>query len=282
MLRSLTLFVVVALLIAVTASTALANGAPPLTHKPIVAPRNNPSPIPHSSILDPNAINNYLQSGGLPPASVTANAAATAQGVAGQPGVLQTTTGVSSGLTLFRSATACNDFNARGQWRGELWTNYFAGWGAYAADDGFHQAKNVTFDREPVIGPGANYGGNQAALKIASNQPYEAGVMSPAIAVRRGDMIRVRVAYLIYNHGTPGRNTDYASMGIIPRLGETASYVIGVHRGEWAILEQEVQAAGNRVVVMLQGHSPDAINSNIYFDNVEIWVNGVARRNCRG
>ena len=71
-------------------------------------------------------------------------------------------------------------------------------------------------------------------------------------------------------------------MGIIPKLGERATYVMGYTRGEWAILEQEITATGSEIVVMLQGHSPDALNSNIYFDNVEIYVNGVALKNCKG
>jgi hypothetical protein len=56
---------------------------------------------------------------------------------------------------------------------------------------------------------------------------------------------------------------------------------VGYQRGEWAILAHEVQATGDQIVVMLQGHSPDAINSNIYFDNVEIYVNGSALSSCR-
>jgi hypothetical protein len=71
-------------------------------------------------------------------------------------------------------------------------------------------------------------------------------------------------------------------MGIIPNLGEPATYVLGYQRGEWAILEQEIVATGEQIVVMLQGHSPDAINSNVYFDNVEIYVNDDPRGNCRG
>ena len=273
----------VTLLLAVTASTALAApAAPPFTHKPIIAPRNSPPPIPHTSVFNPDYLYNNLQSGGLSPESATANAAADAQGVAGKPGVLKTVTDVAYGLTLYKSASVCNDFNLSDGWLGETWTNYFAGWGAFAADDGFYQAKNVTFDREAAVGPGINYGKNEASMKIASNQPYDAGVMSPAIDVKPGDMVKVRVAYLIYNHDSKGRNTDYASMGIIPKLGETATHVIGVRRGEWAVMEQEIQATGDQIVVMLQGHSPDAINSNIYFDNVEIWVNGVAVKDCKG
>ncbi len=71
-------------------------------------------------------------------------------------------------------------------------------------------------------------------------------------------------------------------MGIIPQMGAEASYVLGYHRGEWAVLEQEITAEGDQIIVMLQGHSPDVLNSNIYFDDVEIFVNGSAISNCKG
>lgn len=279
--RPLLVLTLTVLLLSLFAPVALADDGPAITIKPVVAPRRNPPPIPHSSVLNPGTIQNHLQSGGLRPESTAANSAAQAQGVAGKPGVLQTQTGIGNGIALYSSGTICNDFNRRGDWQGETWTNYYAGWGAFAADDGYYQAKNVTFDREQVVGPGNRFGPNQASMKIASNQPYEAGVMSPAFDVDPGDRVRVRVAYLIYNHEYRTRAWDYASMGIIPELGKQASYVQGYQRGEWAILEQEVEATGDQVVVMLQGHSPDALNSNIYFDNVEIYINDRAVRNCR-
>jgi hypothetical protein len=211
-----------------------------------------------------------------------AAAEAEAQGVKGKPGVLQTVTGSSNGINLYRTTNVCNDFNLYDDWQGEVWTSYFAGWGAYARADSYYKPRNVTFDREQVIGPGNKFGKNEASMKIASNQPYEAGVMSPAIDVQPGDTVMVRVKYLIYNHDTAGRTWDYVSMGIIPKLGEQASYVTGFHRGEWAVMEQEIVAQGDQIVVMLQGHSPDALNSNTYFDDVEIYVNGVALKNCKG
>lgn len=35
-----------------------------------------------------------------------------------------------------------------------------------------------------------------------------------------------------------------------------------------------------KIMVLIQGQSPAAVNSNIYFDNVKIWVDGVALKNC--
>ncbi len=242
---------------------------------PIVPPRDDPAPIPHTDVLDP------VPSRSDPLARTASNAAAR-QDLEGKPGVLQTETGVGAGITLYDHPDTCANFNSNGQWDGDLWTMTFAGWGLYARDDGFFQAKNVTFDRELVVGPGDNYNrSSQASMKIASFQPYEAGVMSPPIPAPAGRTVRVEVNYLIYNHGQEAESLDYASMGIIPALGEQASYVYGYQRGEWAVLEQEIEARGEEIVVMLQGHSPAALNSNIYFDNVRVYVNDRPRGNCR-
>ena len=280
--RALFVLMGITLLLAMTATTVLADGAgPAITIKPVMAPRNAPPPIPHTTVLDRGAIEGYI-AWDLRPQSVAANSAASAQGVSGKRGVLQTATSVATGINLNNPGNVCNDFNTGSSWQGEVWTSYFAGWGAFAADDGYYQAKNVTFDREQVVGPGNKFGKNEASMKIASNQPYDAGVMSPAIGVEPGDTVLVRVAYLIFNHDTKGRNYDYASMGIIPKLGENAAYVNGYQRGEWAILENEVQTTGDEIVVMLQGHSPDSLNSNIYFDNVQIYINDKALADCKG
>lgn len=248
----------------------------------VKAPRNSPSPIPHTDVLQPGVIPNFLEAEGFLPQAREAGAAAQTQAVAGKPGVLQTSSDIASGLTLFDVPTACADFDRESRWDGEVWTMRFAQWGPFAADDGYFQAKNVTFDRELSVGPGVNFDeSREASLKIASNQPYDAGVMSPPFNVRQGRTIRVRVNYLIYNHGQQAESLDYASMAIIPKLGEPGQYVFGYQRGQWGVLEQEVVATGDQFVVMLQGHSPAALNSNIYFDNVEIYVNDRRDSNCR-
>jgi hypothetical protein len=262
---------------------ALTSDAPPLTIVPVVAPRKNPPPIPHSDVLDPNTIQDFLQSDALNEQYREAAASAEAQDLEGEPGVLDTTTGISAGLTLYDVPEACSDFDRRSAWEGEVWTMYFDGWGNFAADDGYYQAKNVTFDRELSVGPGSNWdSSSQSSVKIASNQPYEAGIMSPPIEVRPGRMVLVRARYLIYNHGQEADSLDYASMGIITELGKPATYVTGYRRGEWAIMELEVEAVTEQIIVMLQAHSPAALNSNIYFDNVEIYRNDGNRvSNCR-
>jgi len=278
--RSIIVVFLTLILVLLPFSTALAR-EPNFTFKEIRPLRNDPPPIPHSSVLDPGVIEGFVQNE-IRPASLAAATAANGQGTAGEPGVLDTITDVANGLYLYPDGNACNDFNLEDGWQGTVWTSYFAGWGTFAADDGYFQAKNVTFDREQVIGPGNDFGPDSASMKIASNQPYDAGVMSPAISVSPGDTVMVRAHYLIYNHDTEGRNWDYASMGIITAEGATAHYVNGYVRGQWAVMEEEVIAEDDNIIIMLQGHSPDALNSNIYFDNVEVYINGTALANCKG
>src|SRR5690554_3084398 len=116
----------VLILLSQLATPALAGGPPPmkagdqpaadkaappiLTFKPVLAPRNNPAPIPHTDLVDPGATD-------LRPHNLAAAEAAAKQGTSGKPGVLQTVTEVSSGLTLFEPEDrVCNDFNSRSVW----------------------------------------------------------------------------------------------------------------------------------------------------------------------
>lgn len=279
--RPLMVAALVLLMLLLSVSSALAQG-PPFTHVRVIPPRTDPPPIPHTDVLEPAVTLNYVQEQGRPE-SMTALQVSRSQGVSGKPGVLKTITPISNGIYLYPSSHVCNDFNKEGNWRGEVWTSYFGGWGTFAADDGYYQAKNVTFDREQVIGPGNDFGDNSASMKIASNQPYDAGVMSPQFSVEPGDAVRVVVKYLIYNHDDQdGSNYDYASLGVIPAPGAKAEYVLGYHRGEWDEMHIDLIASGESIQVMLQGYSPMTLNSNIYFDDVEIYVNGMPLANCKG
>ena len=286
--QTMTSLLLVAILVGLSVTPALAHltddrSSSSLPYTIVRPPRVDPPAIPHTDIIEPTYLyNDNVGSGNLPAQSAIAKEQADYQGVSGEPGVLQTKTDIGEGLTLHREGNICNDFNSDDYWNGTTWTDYFAGWGPFAADDGLYQAKNVTFDQERNVGPGEKYGPNQASMKIASNQPYDAGVMSPAIIVKPGDLVDVRVKYLIYNHDTEGRNYDYASMGIIPAIGQQATHTQGYVRGQWTAMSLTTRATGDRIVVMLQGHSPDNINSNIYFDDVEVYINSVPLADCRG
>jgi hypothetical protein len=250
----------------------------------IKGPRLSPPPIPHSA-LDPAVVYNSLNN--LPVSSIEANAAdgGRRQEDPGR-GIRQTSTSIGFGLLLYSSPNVCNDFNPQAGWGAynattDVWTDWYAGWGPFAIDNGLYQAKNVTFSMERSVGPGNQYGDNQHSAKIASNQPYAAGFGSPVIHVPdgyQGGKVLVSVKYLIWDHDTGGTfssdgwDYDWASMGIKPgAYGNVAVYVNGYVRGEWAELTNTVELGhADTVMVLIQGQSPALLNSNIYFDDVKI------------
>jgi hypothetical protein len=295
--RSFRIIFAVALIVALILPASVASAQtgpsvpPPIA---ITGPRLSPPAIPHSSVLDPYTVYNFLAGPGVPVQSLEANAADGGRLQEGQGrGIRQTSTGISFGILLYDQPNVCNDFNANGSYastlvKSDIWSDWYGGWAPFAIDDGYYQAKNTTFSRERVVGPGSKYndekspGADQNSVKIASNQPYAGGFGSPRIAVPEGygdGQVMVTVDYLIWDHdsggkfgGPDGWDYDWASMGIKAGAdSETATYVNGYVRGEWAVLTYTLPLGGAKdVMVLLQGQSPGNFNSNIYFDNVQI------------
>ncbi len=279
------LVIVLAVLVGLVSFSGVAAAAGHLPPVPIQPPRD-PLPIPNSGVLSPTSIYNDLIVPALPASSMEADKFE----LSGQPGILKKVTNLANGTTLnYMNAPrpqACVDFNMGSRWEGDLFTNYYMGWGPFAVDDGgFYRARNVVFSRESVVGPGRNYGSGYS-LKISSTQPYAAGYGSPVISVKPGAQVMVKVRYLIYNHGNIAANNqwayDWASLGVKPdAYGDVAIYVNGYVRGEWAEMVNTVTAGSSgKIMVLLQAHSPAALNSNIYFDDVEIWVDGEPLDRC--
>lgn len=255
---------------------------------PVVGPRLTPPAIPHTSVL-----NTYTIYNAAPKPCQLCEAAAWYKN---QPyyksgaGILPTVTNLGNGVHLNPTPVACNTFNATDLWaakraKSDVWTDSYAGWLPFAVDDGYRQAKNTTFSMERVVGPGNNYGKGYS-VKIAGNQPYAGGFGSPIIKAPPGANVTVTVKYLIWDYiqaVDPGQKVkDWASMGVKPdAYGEEAVYVNGYHRGEWAELSNTfVVGPSGQVMVLLQGESFGAVNSNIYFDDVTISVNGEYLKDC--
>jgi len=260
----------------------------------ITGPRLKPPAIPHSSVVSPATTYNWVIAGNVPQA-LEANAAdgGKTQSAVGR-GVKQTQTGISNGILLYATPNVCNNFNAHGSYaavnvKSDVWSDWYGGWGPFAIDNGYYQAKNVTFSMERVVGPGSNYNdtkssgnGETAAVKIGSHEPYAGGFGSPIIPVPeeyQHGTVTVSVKYLIWDHdqggkqgGTDGFDWDWASLGVKPgAAGENAYYVNGYVRGEWAELTQTVELGGAAdTMVLIQGQSPSVLNSNIYFDDIKI------------
>lgn len=267
----------------------------------IIAPRLSPPPIPHSMVLNPYTIyNNLLTPDKLPVPSQEASAADGGRSQEapgrfvrqnGNQAVVIDGRDAARGLTLYPQDSVCNSFDKGKQWaskapasatpRADIWSDWYGGWAPFAVDEGLYQAKNLTFSLERSVGPGKNYGSGYSA-KIASNQPYAGGFGSPMIKVAPHSEVTVKANYLIADHDHHGMDYDWASMGVKPdATGEVASYVNGYVRGEWAQLEHTVWAGPTGyVMVLLQGQSPGALNSNIYFDDVRISVNDKYLSKC--
>jgi hypothetical protein len=260
----------------------------------ITGPRLKPPAIPHSSVVNPAVTYNWVAAGNVPPA-LEANAAnAGALQSAPGRGINQNQTGLGNGILLYATPNVCANFNSHGQFKAvnnqsDIWSDWPTGWGPFAIDNGYYQAKNVTFSMERVVGPGSNYNdtlsagnGEQSSVKIASHEPYAAGYGSPIIPVPADyawGTVTVSAKYLIWDHdqggkagGPDGNDWDWASLGVKPgAAGDQAYYVNGYVRGQWAELTQTVELgdAGD-VMVLIQGQSPSVLNSNIYFDDIKI------------
>lgn len=249
---------------------------------PITGPRLTPPAIPHTSVILPATIyNRQPKPVQLAEATTTYDAQPYYEPGAG---VMKTVTPWSKGITLYPTATACNNFNSK-DWaakdnnppKADVWSDWYGGWGPFAVNDGFFQAKNTTFSMERTIGPGTLKDGGYA-IKIASTEPYAGGFASPMIKVPAGANVTVTVKYLIWDYvqadKAGSKIMDWASMGVkADAASADAVYVNGYVRGEWAVMESSVVAGpSGHIMVMLQGESEGNVNSNIYFDDVQIKV----------
>jgi hypothetical protein len=266
----------------------LAETQPP--PQPVSGPRQEPAPVPNTAVINGDQLYNDLVYPDLPLAAQQADIAdgGRHQHQPGQ-GVSDVATRLGSGLTLQATSQVCNDFNQRSRWASQgahpsdLWSDHYAGWGAFAQDDGhFYRANNVIFSFEQTVGPGRKAGAEQYAAKIASGQPYAAGFGSPLLAVTPGATVVVTVKYLIFDHDTAGQDFDWVSLGLKPDATRPpATYVNGYRRGQWAELTHRVKAGNTgKIMVLVQAQSPAALNSNIYFDDVTIAINGQYLTSC--
>jgi len=164
-------------------------------------------------------------------------------------------------------------FETFGSFYGETWRMLPDKWGGYA----YRGSDSVTLDREQVHKDESPYDGSYS-MKIAASVPFEAGI-SREITVEPGAEVTVRVMYLLYDHGGKhGGNVftyDWACMGV--KVDDCdAEWVNGTWHGQWLPLEHTVTAGPEgRIMIFLQVISPMAENVNAYFDNVQVWVNGV-------
>ncbi|RLT37604.1 MAG: hypothetical protein DWI57_13580 [Chloroflexi bacterium] len=298
------LVIVVMLVLSILSNTKGALGAEDLPAPPIEKPRvgenasghHEPAPpdttpsLPQPGVLDPSDIyNNLLVADTLPSQT---------EGAGSGPAVSPIVSNLANGPTLtYHNApkpTPCVNFNNKKKWASQIvvngvrqggpWTDHYAGWGSFAVNDGYYDSQFVIFSFDESIG-------RVISAKIGSSQPYAAGYASPLIPAAKGDDITVKVRYLLANtplvsFASGKRAGDWVSLGIKPDAyadradPNSAVFANGFVRGGWAELELSTQAKGEEFMVFLQAQSPAAINSNAYFDDVEISINSVPLLDC--
>jgi hypothetical protein len=241
-----------------------------------------PSPrIPQPLPLDPTLIYNSVLSSGL----VTPTAEVSASG-SEDWSISPATTNLANGARLnYPNAPlpqSCLTFDDLGQWASQsgggiqnsTWNDYYGGWKSFAVDDGgFYLAANVATSLDRSIG-------NKVAAKVASGQPFAAGFRSPWFAVTPGGEITVRVRYLLEKAPDGRKSFDWVALGIKTGSETPASFANGYVHGRWAEVENRAKATGDRFMVLLQAHNPAVVPSAAYFDDVEVFVEGVALPAC--
>lgn len=280
---------IVLLVVALTVgryTIVVAESAPP---QPPIGPHLNPPEGPNATVANNHQIYNDLLVPNLPTPARNADIEddGQKQEVPGR-GVRQIDTGLSSGQNLYTELNTCLDFNQFKQWSAQsmLPGDHYAGWGVYAVNDGWlYRSENVVVTLERVVGPGSKYGVDQYAIKFAGNQPYAVGLGSPIIAAPPDSIVSVSIKYMIFDHDTQGQDYDWVSLGLKPNAEDTgpesATFVNGYRRGVWTeLVHSLVVGTSGKIMILIQAQSPAALNSNIYFDDVQVAVNGQYLSSC--
>ncbi|MCD6290248.1 MAG: hypothetical protein J7M34_07060 [Anaerolineae bacterium] len=255
-------------------------------------PADRPIPIPNPGDAELQAWVNSISA--LPSPAMTAHAEEVARGddhstivghgpAKGEP---DSRNAWATGGVLRDDSNPGPFFETFDEWYGNTWTWVPHQWGAYA----YRGAKHVTFDREQVHKDESPYDGGYS-LKIASTSPFEAGVSRTIYVPYKTETVTVEVMYLLYDHGGKhGGNVwtyDWVSLGIKGGCCD-AEWVNGPYHGQWLPLKHTItldKAAlqakcnlkeGDKIPIMifLQAQSPLPENTNAYFDNVRVWVDG--------
>ncbi len=270
--RVLLVLVLVALLV-----PAAAAAKDPPQPTPIPPAGFKPGPIPNTKLVSPRrAYNAPLTAEEQDGAAVTRSLTQAPTGPVPEP--------ISNGGGLFASPDACLTFDDPQLWAGSTWSRQYAGWGMQGLTERpFYFVQNLTFDDETAIASGRS-------LKIAGDKPFRGLVVSPTFQVPAGAEVVVRASYYIRlgaNQYPRDDESVWAAINVNAVEGaavEDAGPTNGYLRNDaWHRFESRLTmgpAAGAINVVLLGSYTSTSPNVAVYFDNVEIWVNGKPLAQC--
>lgn len=270
--RVLLVLVIVALLM----PSVVAAQTPPQP-TPIPPTGLKPGPVPNKKVVDPGvAFNSTVTAEEQEAAAYTLSLSKPPTKPAPEP--------ISNAGGLFANKNACLNFNDPKQWVGNTWSRQYAGWGMQGLTaEPLYFAQNLTFDDETAIA-------NVRSLKIDGDKPFRGLIVSPTFKVPANAEVVVAVSYYIRLGANQHKRDDesvWASINVKPVAGTAVQDdppSNGYSKdGAWHRLESRLTMGpkAGAINLALMGNNTFTHSSvAVYFDNVEIWVNGVPIKTC--
>lgn len=270
--RVLLVLVIVALFVPAAVE---AKGPPEPT--PIPPTGLNPGPIPNTRLVSPRrAFSEPLTAEEQEGAAVTRSLTQAPTGPVPQA--------ISNAGGLFADGNACLTFDDPKLWAGRTWSRQYGGWGMQGLTERpLYYAQNLTFDDETAIA-------SVRSLKIAGDKPFRGLIVSPTFKVPAGAEVVVRASYYIRlgaNQYPRDDESVWAAMDVNVVEGtavEDYTPTNGYLRNDaWHQFESRLTMgpdAGAINVVLLGNNVFTNASVGVYFDNVEIWVNGKPLAEC--
>lgn len=189
----------------------------------------------------------------------------------------------SLGQNLLPNPNACFTFDSAVDWKGSRWTFRYAGWGLQVDVSPAlnYQLKHLTYERQDGVGDGFS-------LKMGMDKPAHGLIVSPEFKAKAGDKITVVTSYYIsVNAGknVSQANRQWVALNVKPARSTRADYTTlptpGRHQNSWWKLSDDLTMQSDGIFqVVLQGQNDSVLDTQVYFDNVEIWINGEPMAKC--
>lgn len=178
-----------------------------------------------------------------------------------------------NGQRLLANPYACNNFD--GKMTGSGWEFQYGGWGIWAenAPDLQRRREHLTFTPDTAIA-------NIQSIKIGMDKPAHGLLVSPHFKAPAGARIIAKVSYIINVGNTANKSMDnrqWASIHVKPvnpNDGQyTAQPTCTYFTGEWKRMSSEMTMVNDgEYQVVLEGINDSSNDTQVYFDNVEIWM----------
>ncbi len=277
MLRRLQVRVLLVLVLVAVLVPLTVQAKDPPQPTPIPSTGLQPGPIPNTRLVSPRrAFYAPLTAEEQEGAAVTNSLTQAPTGPVPEP--------IGNAGALFADRDACLTFDEPQLWVGHSWSRQYAGWGMQGLTERpLYFAQNLTFDEETAVA-------SVRSLKIGGDKPFRGLIVSPTFKVPAGAEVVVRASYYIRlgaNQYSRDDESVWAAINVnavegtaVEDYGPTNGYL---KNGAWHRFESRLTMGpqGGAINVVLLGNNVFTNASvAVYFDNVEIWINGEPMTQC--